>query len=92
MSSGDEETIRLSDQLEACSLHVGDIEQYHAAIAIRRLVSDREADRAAMDDALNALVAVRAAVPDLHEYGNLAGNTLGSRVDAAISSLKARTQ
>lgn len=59
---------------------------------INQLVAEREADRETMDDALNALVAVRAAVPDLHEYGNLAGNTLGSRVDAAISSLKARTQ
>ena len=29
--------LRLSDMLESCSLHVGDIEQYHAGIALRRL-------------------------------------------------------
>lgn len=27
----------LADMLESCSLHVGDIEQYHAGIALRRL-------------------------------------------------------
>ena len=29
----------LADMLESCSLHVGDIEQYHAGIALRRLHS-----------------------------------------------------
>ena len=57
-------------------------------------LAEREADRAAMrddlDEVLNALIAVREAIPDLHSYGNLAGNTLGSRVDAAISLLKER--
>ena len=31
--------LRLASMLESCSLHVGDIEQYHAGIALRRLHS-----------------------------------------------------
>lgn len=92
MSSGDQEALNLADRLTAAEFGPSVGTANAAASAIRRLVAEREAGREAMDDALNALVAVRAAVPDLHEYGNLAGNTLGSRVDAAISSLKARTQ
>ena len=50
----------------------------------------READMEAMRMALNALIAVRDAIPDLHSYRNFAGNTLGSRVDAAIKALEQR--
>lgn len=57
---------------------------------LRRLHAAREADREATEEALNALIAVRDAIPDLHSYRNFAGNTLGSRVDAAIKALEQR--
>jgi hypothetical protein len=78
MSSGEQEELRLADQLESCCLHVGDIEQYHAALALRRLVAEREADRAVMREALEAL-----------EY-HVEQTRPIDRSSAAISKLRAR--
>lgn len=80
------EALRLADALAYCDNHVAS----RAAAELRRIDAAREADRKVMEEALNALIAMRDAIPDLHSYGNLAGNTLGSRVDAAIKALEQR--
>lgn len=56
MSSGDEEALRLADLFECIPIASGSLDNIESAgRELRRLVAEREADRAVMREALEAL-------------------------------------
>ena len=86
MSSGEQEALRLAKGLRDGTLLLS--ERDEAAEWLERLHAEREADRAVMREALEAYAAQ---FPPA-EAGIDEQNAWAERRDAAISSLKARTQ
>lgn len=92
MSSGEQEALRLANALDlsicAYPPHYTDVDA--AAAELRRLVAEREADRAAMREALEAL---ETCDPGDWSTGHVIHPSYDeSSVDAAISLLKERTK